>query len=264
MDKIYKEFEGKTAIVTGAATGIGQAVAVELGASGVKIAVVTGKNIKGAQDTVEIIKKAGGEAFFIQCDVSNEEQVENMVQKVVQTYGKIDFAFNNAGMGPDGVRLPYSPLTQLSEENFDKIVNTNLKGTFLCLKHELLQMEKQGSGSIVNTSSTGGIRIVPGFGAYGPSKAGVIAFTKLAAQESAKLGIRVNVVCPGPTGGTELMKNTMNTNPEEKSNLEGHLIPMGRIGTTDDVTKTVLWLLSDEANYITGQVLAIDGGMTCA
>lgn len=258
---MYTGIKGKVAVVTGGATGIGRETSIALAKAGVKVAVTTGHNIKGAEETVRIIREQGGESSFVACDVTDEAQVQTMVKKVVDQFGKLDFAFNNAGVGPDGVRLPYGPLIELSLEHFNKVVDTNFKGVFLCMKHQLIQMRKQGGGSIVNNASVGGLKMVPGFGAYGPSKAAVIAITRTAALENANVGIRVNVVCPGPTLGTELMKHSLATNPAEEEALKTHIIPMRRIGTTNEVARAVLWLFSDDASFTTGQVISVDGGM---
>ena len=258
------DIKGKVVIITGGATGLGRAASLEFGALGAKVAVVTGHNTDGGKETVRLVREAGGEAEFFQCDISKEEQVAGMINSVVEKYGRFDCAFNNAGVGPDGTRIPYGPLTELSEEIWDKVMDVNLKGTFFCLKHELIQLRKQGGGAIVNTASIGGLKMAPGFGAYGPSKAGVIALTQLAAMENAKAGIRVNVVCPGPTSGTDLMANTLSNNPEEEKMLKEHVIPMGKLGTAEDVARAVVWLCSDMAAHTTGQSFSVDGGMHIA
>ena len=237
------DIKGKVAVVTGGATGMGRAAALEFGRLGAKVAVVTGSNVAGGQETVRMIEAEGGDAA------------------VVEKWGRIDCAFNNAGIGPDGVRIPYGPLTELSEEIWDKVMNVNLKGTFFCLKHEIIQMRKQGKGAIVNNASIGGLHMAPNFGAYGPSKAGVVALTKLAALENARDGIRVNVVCPGPTLGTDLMANTLASDPGEEAALKEHVIPMGKLGTAEDVARAVVWLSSDLSGHTTGQTLSVDGGM---
>lgn len=255
------DIKGKVALVTGGATGMGRATALEFARLGAKVAVVTGSNVAGGQETVRMIEAEGGEAIFVQCNISREEEVAAMVATVVEKWGRIDCAFNNAGVGPDGVRIPYGPLTELSEELWDKVMNVNLKGTFFCIKHELIQMRRQGKGSIVNNASIGGLHMAPNFGAYGPSKAGVVALTKLAALENAKAGIRVNVVCPGPTLGTDLMANTLATDPGEEAALKEHVIPMGKLGTAEDVARAVIWLSSDLSGHTTGQALSVDGGM---
>ena len=258
---MFEEFQGKVAVVTGGATGMGRAAARKFASLGAKVAVVTGHNIAGAEETVRHIQEEGGQAAAFQCNVSDEAQVAAMVAAVVDKYGRIDYAFNNAGIGPDGVRILHCPLTQVTEKDWDTIVDTNMKGVFLCLKHELLQMQKQGGpAAIVNTSSIGGLRMAPGFGAYGPSKAGVVALTQLAARENAAVGIRVNVVCPGPTEGTVLMDNSKASKPAGAGDEKG-VIPMGKMGTTEDVANAVIWLCSDAAGHTTGQSLSVDGGM---
>lgn len=255
------DIQGKVALVTGGATGMGRAAALEFARLGAMVAVVTGSNVAGGQETVRMIEEAGGEAIFVQCNISRESDVAAMVAAVVEKWGRIDCAFNNAGVGPDGVRIPYGPLTELTEEIWDKVMNVNLKGTFFCVKHEIIQMRKQGKGTIVNNASIGGLHMAPNFGAYGPSKAGVIALTKLAALENGKAGIRVNVVCPGPTLGTDLMANTLATDPGEEAALKEHVIPMGKLGTAEDVARAVIWLSSDLSGHTTGQALSVDGGM---
>ena len=257
------DIKGKVALITGGATGMGRAAALEFASLGAKVAVVTGHNVKGAEETVRMIQEQGGEAAFFQCNISKESDVEAMVAAVVAKWGRIDCAFNNAGVGPDGVRIPYGPLTELSEEIWDKVMNVNLKGTFFCLKHEIIQMRKQGKGAIVNNASIGGLKMAPNFGAYGPSKAGVIALTKLAAIENAKAGIRVNVVCPGPT------PTALNT-PEQLATFDQEFAAQcGRHmdGTVpevsvDDQAHAILFFASDEAKGVNGQVLTVDNGMT--
>lgn len=259
-----KDIQGKVVLITGGATGMGKATAKEFASLGAKVIVTTGHSIAKGEAVAQEIRDAGGDAIFLPCDISSEESVKTCIDTIVEKYGRLDCAFNNAGVGPDGVKIPYGPLTDWSIENWDKVMNTNLRGLFFCLKYELLQMQKQGKGSIVNTASIGGLKMAPGFGAYGPSKAGVIALTRTAAMENAKNGIRVNVVCPGPTTGTELMANTMATNPEEEANLKAHVIPMGKLGTAEDVAHAVVWLSSDFAGHTTGQAFSVDGGMHMA
>lgn len=257
-----QEFKDKVVIVTGAATGIGRETALAFAAAGAKVVVVTGHNRAGGEATVEAIRAAGGEASFVQCDVSDEAQVAAMVAKTVEIYGRLDGAFNNAGIGPDGVRVPFFGLTELPVEIWDKTMAVNARGAFLCMKHEIPAMLKNGGGAIVNTASVGGLRMAPGFGAYGPSKAAVIAVTRTAAVEFARQGIRANVVCPGPTLGTELMKNSMESGSSASAGEDdGPPIPMGKLGQTADIANAVLWLCSEKAGHITGHALSIDGGM---
>lgn len=256
-----EDLKGKVIIVTGAATGIGRAAALEFGRLGAKVVVVTGHNKAGGEATVQAIREAGGEASFVQCDVSDEAQVKAMVEKTLELYGRLDCAFNNAGVGPDGVRMMFYPLTELPVADWDKEMAVNARGCFLCMKHEIPAMLKTGGGSIVNTASVGGLRMGPSFGGYGPSKAAVIAVTRTAALEYAREGIRVNVVCPGPTLGTDLMANTLATDPGEEAALKEHVIPMGKLGTAEDVARAVIWLSSDLSGHTTGQALSVDGGM---
>ncbi len=261
---MFEDLKGKSVLVTGAATGIGKATSKLFASLGAKVAVATAHNVTAGEAVAEEIRKEGGEAFFVQCDVSNEESVKKCINSVVEKFGSLDIAFNNAGVGADGVRIPFTSMTDTTEELWDKVVNTNMKGTFFCLKHEIIQMKDQGKGgAIVNTASIGGLKMAPDFGAYGPSKAGVIALTQQASNENAKHGIRVNVVCPGPTTGTELMKNNLQTNPEEEKMLKEHVIPMGKLGTAEIVADAVVFLCSDMAGHTTGQSFSVDGGMHC-
>jgi NAD(P)-dependent dehydrogenase (short-subunit alcohol dehydrogenase family) len=251
---------GKTVIVTGGASGIGRTTAIAFGKEGAKVVVTTDNNTIGAEETVNIIRKAGGEALFIKCNVAVEQEVEELVSRTVEAFGRLDFAFNNAGVGPDGKRVPVLPIVDLTEEVWDKTIDINLKGAFFCMKHEIRQMLRQGNGgSIVNTASIGGMKFIPNFGAYAASKAGLIGLTKTAALEYAGSGIRINVVCPGPTDGTLLLENLMACNPE--AGLEKG-IPMGRVARTEEIANTTLWLCSDDASFITGQALCVDGGIT--
>jgi NAD(P)-dependent dehydrogenase (short-subunit alcohol dehydrogenase family) len=254
-----RNISGKVALVTGGATGIGRTTALAFAKEGAKVVVTTGKNVSGAEDVIRLIRDAGGEAVFIKCDVSVEKEVEALISETVRIFGSLDFAFNNAGVGPDGKRVPVLPITELTEDIWDKTIDVNLKGAFFCMKHEIRQMIKQGSGSIVNTASIGGLKFIPNFGAYAASKSGLIGLTKTAALEYAAKGIRINVVCPGPTGGTLLMENITLCNPEQ--HLE-HGIPMGRIATTEEIANAVLWLCSGDASFITGQAVSVDGGIT--
>ncbi|MBP2643037.1 MAG: short-chain dehydrogenase/reductase [Firmicutes bacterium] len=256
-----KFFQGKVALITGSASGIGRITAQAFAREGANVVVTTGSNIKGAEETVRLIQAAGGEASFIQCDVSKAREVEALIAKTVEHYGSLDFAFNNAGVGPDGVRIPFVSLAECPEDIWDRTINTNLKGVWLCLKYEMQQMLKQKSGAIVNTSSVGTVKFDPGFGAYAASKTGVIALTKTAAVECAASGIRINAICPGPTAHTGLSENTSNTNPEGHDKI-AQRIPMGRLTQPEEIAAAVLWLCSKDASFITGNALSVDGGFT--
>jgi len=251
-------FEEKIAVITGAASGIGRAAALMFAERGAKVAAA---DITGAGGTVSAILNAGGMAKAFSCDITNESQVKRMIDDVVAAFGKIDIAFNCAGIGPDGVRIPYCPLTETTADDWNKIIDVNLTGTFFCLKHELIQMQKQGFGAIVNTSSTGGDRFAPGFHAYGPSKAGVVALTEMAANENARSGIRVNCVSPGPTSGTQLMDNTLAADKNMEEILKERVIPMGKFGQMEDVVEAVMWLSSELSGHTNGHNLFVDGGM---
>lgn len=257
---MFEEFKGKVLFVTGAASGMGRAVAVRFGSLGCKVAVAARRPDAG-EETVRLVKEAGGEAIFVSCDVSSDESVKAAIDTTVSTFGSLDYAFNNAGCGADGVHIPFVPLTEVTEGDWDKVIDTNLKGVFHCLKYELLQMQKQGGGAIVNTASIGGLKMAPMFGAYGPSKAGVIAITQTAAVENAKAGIRVNVICPGPTDGTNLMADSVAAGSQDTDFLVSHVIPMGKLGTTQDVADSVVYLCSNMSGHVTGMALPVCGGM---
>jgi NAD(P)-dependent dehydrogenase (short-subunit alcohol dehydrogenase family) len=258
-----KQFEGKIALVTGSASGIGRVGAKLFAREGAKVIVVTDANIKGGEDTVKLIKDAGGEAAFVKCDVRKESDVEAMVAKAVSLYGRLDFAFNNAGIGPDGKRWPLTNIVDMPEDYWDKTLDINLKGVFLCLKYEMRQMMKQKFGVIVNTSSIGALNAVPGFCAYTASKAGLNGLTKSAALEGAEFNIRVNTIMPGPTDNTLLFEYLTGASPDHKEHMV-EMIPLKRVGHPEDMAEAVIWFCSDVASFITGQCLAIDGGTTVA
>ncbi len=256
-----KDFEGKIVIVTGAGSGIGRGAAVSFGQQGATVIVVVGHNVAAGEETAQMVRAAGGQAMVMQCDVSDEAQVKTMVDTVMTACGRIDCAFNNAGIGPDGVRIPFTSLVDTPVEIWDKTMAVNARGVFLCMKHEIPAMLQSGGGSIVNTASVGGLRMAPGFGAYGPSKAAVIAMTRTAALEHARQGIRVNAVCPGPTLGTELMNNSQASATPAAGGNDEPPIPMGKMGQVEDIADAVLWLCSERARHITGHALSVDGGM---
>jgi len=256
-----KGFQGRVALVTGGASGIGKVTAQVFAREGAKVVIATDSNIKGGEETVRLIKAAGGEATFIKCDVTKATEVEALVDQTVKTYGRLDYAFNNAGIGPDGKRVPVVSIADCPEEIWDRTLDINLKGVFLCLKYEIRQMLKQKYGAIVNTSSTGAFKAVPGFAAYDASKSGLLGLSRVAAIECVTSGIRVNVICPGPTDRTLLVENLTSTILKGKEDMS-NVVPMKRLAQPEEMAETVIWLCSDAASFITGQALSVDGGMT--
>lgn len=255
------KMEGKVALVTGAASGIGRVAAQLFAREGARVVVTTDANLAGAQETVRLIQTAGGEASFIQCDVAKAEQVAALIEKSVKLYGSLDYAFNNAGIGPDGKRVPVVSVADCPEELWERMIDINLNGVFYCMKYEIRQMLKQKSGVIVNTSSVGAFKPVPGFAAYVASKNGVHGLTKAAALECAASGIRVNAICPGPTERTLLFDYLTGSDPSIKERMLEQ-IPMRRTAQPEDMAEAVIWLCSDAAAFVTGHIMPVDGGMT--
>jgi NAD(P)-dependent dehydrogenase (short-subunit alcohol dehydrogenase family) len=247
------EFTDKVVIVTGGGYGIGRAAALGFAQRGAKV-VVADVDVKNGEETIHRIKEAGGEAIFVKTDVSHEPDVENLIKKTVETYGRLDCAFNNAGIHKVFVSTIDFTLTDWNE-----IIDVNLKSVWLCMKHEIPQMLKQGKGAIVNTSSAAGLIAAPSNPAYPASKHGVVGLTKSTAIEFARKGIRVNCVCPGPTR-TGMYESLVAVSPEivEVMNTK---VPMGRMAEPEEVAAAAIWLCSDEASYITGHALPVDGGL---
>jgi NAD(P)-dependent dehydrogenase (short-subunit alcohol dehydrogenase family) len=246
------DLSGKVALVTGGTTGIGRDTAVLFAKAGAKVAI-SGRREAEGRETVELIRAAGGEGLFVQGDVSKAADVESLVKKTVDTFGRLDIAFNNAGI--EGV---WVPIIEQSEEDWDRTIDINLKGTWLCLKYEVRQMLKQGGGGkIVNMSSVAGLMGSPGAATYCASKHGVIALTKTAALEYAKHGIRVNVVCPAVI--ETAMGERLFSDPEFNKFVLG-LHSLGRFGKPAEVAEAVLWMCSDRSSFMTGQPLVLDGG----
>jgi NAD(P)-dependent dehydrogenase (short-subunit alcohol dehydrogenase family) len=249
-----QSFADKVALVTGGGSGIGRAIALRFAQRGAKV-VVAGRTRKTITETQEMIRHMGGEAFSLQVDVSSDEQVRQMIQSVVSRFGHLDFACNAAGIGG-----PLAPTADISENDFDSIIAVNLKGVWLCMKYQLQQMVTQGCGVIVNISSINGLVGTPNAAVYSASKSGVISLTKAAALEYAKSNIRINAICPGAIRTPMLEKMFIETGIGE-SHYESR-IPQGRIGDPNDIANAAIWLCSDEASYITGHIMVIDGGVT--
>lgn len=244
------EFKNKVVIVTGGAFGIGRATALAFAKKGAKVVVVDWKE---NTETIDLIKKSKGEALFIKCDVSKSSDVKNMVSKTIATFGRLDFAFNNAGIEGESASVQ-----DCSEENWDKTIGVNLKGVWLCMKYEIHEMIKQRKGVIINCSSVAGLVGFAGSPAYVASKHGVIGLTKTAALEYAKDGIRVNAVCPGVIKTAMIDRLTGEKEEVEKKFIG--LEPMARMGKPEEIANTVVWMCSDEASFVTGHAMAVDGG----
>jgi NAD(P)-dependent dehydrogenase (short-subunit alcohol dehydrogenase family) len=246
-------FDGKVAVITGAANGIGRATALAFAREGATV-VVSDVSDGGGETTVGLIRKAGGTARCVPCDISKPDQVRALVAGTVQAYGRLDVAFNNAGI--EGTQ---APLAQLSHEAFERVIAVNLTGQFNCMKYELEQMEKQGSGAIINNASILGTVGFAGAAAYTAAKHGLLGLTRVAALEYATKGIRVNAVCPGFIATPMLERAGLLADPAVKLMLE-NLHAMKRLGKSEEIAEAVIFLASDKASFITGHPLLVDGG----
>ena len=244
--------DSKIALVTGGGSGIGRATALVFAREGAKV-VVTDVVVEGGEETVRLIKAAGGEALFVKADMAKAAEVEVMVNKAVATYGRLDCAHNNAGIeGAMGTTTDYT------EQDWDRVIRINLTGVWLCMKYEISQMLKQGGGAIVNTASGAGLVGVPRMPAYVASKHGVVGLTKTAALEYAKSGIRVNAVCPGVIQ-TPMVERVTGRRPGMVERMVA-AEPIGRMGRPGEIAEAVVWLCSDAASFVTGLPMAVDGG----
>ena len=246
------ELEGKVVLVTGGTSGIGRETALLFTKAGAKVVIAGRRELEG-DETVGLIRAAGGDGLFVKTDVSKGSEVAALVQKAVEKFGCLDIAFNNAG-----IEGAWVPIIRQSEEDWDRTININLKGVWLCLKYEIRQMLKQGGGgAIVNMASVTGLIGSVGAGAYSASKHGVIGLTKTAALENAKSGIRVNAVCPGVIE-TPMSERLFGAPAIHKSVVGLH--PVGRLGKPAEIAEAVVWMCSDRASFMTGQSLVLDGG----
>ena len=247
-----KDFEGKVALVTGGTSGIGRETAILFAKAGAKV-VVAGRREAEGQETAELIRAAGADGLFVKTDVSKAAEVEALIKNTAERFGRLDVAFNNAGT--EGV---WVPIARQSEADWDRTIEINLKGVWLCLKYEIRQMLKQGGGgAIVNMSSVTGLIGTAGAAAYSASKHGVIGLTKSAALETAKSGIRVNAVCPAVIE-TPMGERLFGSPAAHKFVLGCH--PIGRFGKPMEIAEAVVWMCSDRASFMTGQSLVLDGG----
>lgn len=246
------DFANKTVFITGASTGIGRATALAFAKTGARLVLVD-VNESAAAETVHLVEKEKAPVLFIKCDVSKSTEVKSAIEKAIQRFGTLDVAFNNAGI--EGVQASTATCT---EENWDRVIDTNLKGVWLCMKFQIEQMLKQNKGSIVNCSSIAGLIGFTNIAAYTASKHGVLGLTKTAALEYARQNIRVNAVCPGVIKTPMIDRFTNGSAEVEKQFAQSE--PVGRLGEPEEIAEAVLWLASDKSSFVTGHPLVADGG----
>jgi NAD(P)-dependent dehydrogenase (short-subunit alcohol dehydrogenase family) len=250
-----KLFEGQVALITGAGGGIGLATANAFGQAGASV-IVADSNVALLETAADGLRSAGHQVLAVSCDVTDRGQVKAMIEQAVKTYGRLDAAFNNAGINCDG-----APMAETEDDEFDNIVNVNLRGVWNCMKAELRQMMAQGGGAIVNCSSIGGMRGSKGRAAYSASKFGVIGLTRASALDYANKGIRINAVCPGIIGNTPMATRVTKNNDPDIIKAFVAAEPIGRLGEPEEIAGAVLWLCSPAASFVIGHAMAIDGGI---
>jgi NAD(P)-dependent dehydrogenase (short-subunit alcohol dehydrogenase family) len=246
--------DGRVALVTGGASGIGRAVAQAMGRAGAAV-VVADVALDGGEETARNIRAAGSQALFVAADVARAADVQALVQRTLAAYGRLDIAVNNAGVGGGG-----GPLHQVHEEDWARSIAVNLTGVWLCMKYEIEPMLARGGGAIVNVSSFAALRGFPSSAPYAAAKHGVVGLTQTAALQYAKARIRVNAVCPGWVQ-TPLLEPLRAANPHAEADMVA-ATPLGRLGTPQEIADAVVWLCSDQASFVTGHALAIDGGLS--
>jgi NAD(P)-dependent dehydrogenase (short-subunit alcohol dehydrogenase family) len=248
------DFSGKVALVTGAASGMGLATAQAFAEAGAAVVLANFKE-DAVKAAAQKLVAAGHKAFAVRCDVSDEGQVAAMVDRTIAEFGRLDAAFNNAG-----VMARIAPTADSTREDWDRVIGVNLRGVWSCMKHELRQMEHRGSGAIVNNASVGALTGNPGIASYIASKHGVVGLTRTAALEYVKRGIRVNAVNPGLID-TPIARDVVNGDEQAYAEIAKH-VPIGRAGRPEEIASVVLWLCSPGASYVVGHALTVDGGMT--
>lgn len=249
-----QSYTGKVAFVTGAGSGIGRATALAFAREGAKV-VVADVLEQGNQETAHLIEERGGQAIALKCDVTQTEDVKAALDKTIETFGRLDFAFNNAG-----VEQKKAPTAEIAEEEWDRIVDTNLRGVFLGMKYEIPLLLKQGGGAIVNTSSGAGVIGIKGAAAYTATKHGVIGLTKAAALDYASQNIRINAVAPGYIDTSMMDRFTGGTAEGREQVISQE--PIGRVGQPEEIANAVVWLCSDASSFVVGHALVVDGGQT--
>jgi NAD(P)-dependent dehydrogenase (short-subunit alcohol dehydrogenase family) len=249
-----RDFTGKVAFVTGAANGIGRAASVAFARAGASV-VAADVSEKGNEETVRMIKDLGGRALAVKCDVLRNEDVQRALNATIESFGRLDFAFNNAG-----IEYAPKPAAELTDEEWDRIIDIDLRGVFLCMKHEIPLILQQGGGAIVNTSSGAGVRGFKGGAAYVAAKHGVVGLTKAAALDYAHLNIRINAVCPGIIDTPMMDRFSGGTDEGRQAVIAQE--PVGRMGTPEEIAAAVVWLCSDAARFVVGSAMVVDGGQT--